>query len=193
MQTARRQTFRSGPGANHRRAMGNLVRPTWARRLDQLADLDSRLLRHVTRTRRAPTTFLLKVLCRLHDPDILSMLILGLVLSEASTFAERITIALVVTSLLVVVVKRTVRRARPSNDVQVLVPPDQFSFPSGHTAAAFAIALSMFGVFPWLVPSLLVIAMLVGFARMYLGVHYPIDVMAGAAVGMFVGSVVALL
>jgi undecaprenyl-diphosphatase len=193
MPTAHRQKIHPYRRSVHRRAPGDWVRPPWGRRLAQIADLDYRLLRRVTRTRRASTTFFLKTLCRLHDPDILSMMILAFVLGEGAIYAERITIALVITSFVVVVIKRTVRRARPSNEMQALVPPDQFSFPSGHTAASFAIALSMFGVFPWLVPALLVVAMVVGFARMYLGVHYPIDVMAGAAVGMLVGSVVALI
>ena len=179
--------------ATRRRAVRPGVRPQWARRLERLADLDDRLLSHVVRRRRQSVTYILKFLCRLHDPDVLCMLILALALVHGGIYAERITIALVVTSFLVVAVKRTVRRARPSAHLQECVPPDQFSFPSGHTAAAFAIALAMFGVYPLIVPSMLVLAMLVGYARMYLGVHYPVDVMAGAALGMLIGSVVALL
>lgn len=169
------------------------VRPHWGRRLEQLADLDDRILSHLVRHRRRTATFLLKFLCRLHDPDMLCMFILALALVQGGLAAERITLALVITSFLVVVVKRTVRRARPSIHVQACIPPDQFSFPSGHTAAAFAIALSMFGVYPYVVPSMLMLAMLVGFGRMYLGVHYPVDVMAGASLGMLIGSVVAIV
>jgi undecaprenyl-diphosphatase len=85
-----------------------------------------------------------------------------------------------------------VRRKRPALDIQASVPPDRFSFPSGHTAAAFAVAVAMTGTMPLLVPPLLVLAIIVGYGRMYLGVHYPLDVGAGAAVGLLTGSLVAL-
>jgi undecaprenyl-diphosphatase len=106
--------------------------------------------------------------------------------------ADRAALALIVTSLIVVIVKRAVRRARPALDIQASVPPDRFSFPSGHTAAAFAVAVAMSGVMPLLVPPLLVTAIIVGYGRMYLGVHYPMDVGAGAAIGLVTGSCVAL-
>jgi undecaprenyl-diphosphatase len=85
-----------------------------------------------------------------------------------------------------------VKRRRPALDIQVSVPPDRFSFPSGHTAAAFAVAVAMSGVHPLLLPPLLLVAIVVGYGRMYLGVHYPLDVGAGAAVGLLTGSCVAL-
>ena len=59
------------------------------------------------------------------------------------------------------------------------------SFPSGHTSSAFAIATSLSLSYPkWyiIVPSF-VWASVVGYSRMYLGVHYPSDVLAGAIVG----------
>jgi undecaprenyl-diphosphatase len=135
----------------------------------------------------------MKVLCRLYDPD---MVVLGIAIALFSPslvdIANRAGLALIVTSVLVVVVKRAVRRKRPALDIQASVPPDRFSFPSGHTAAAFAVAVAMTGTMPLLVPPLLVLAIIVGYGRMYLGVHYPLDVGAGAAVGLLTGSLVAL-
>jgi undecaprenyl-diphosphatase len=95
--------------------------------------------------------------------------------------------------VVVVVVKRTVRRTRPSEQIQASVPPDRFSFPSGHTAAGFAMAIAMSGTTPAAVPPMLVLACVIGYARMYLGVHYPLDVAAGAAVGLLTGSIVAIV
>lgn len=61
------------------------------------------------------------------------------------------------------------------------------SFPSGHTATAFAvfIGLSLFVSKTWQKISLLVLASLIGFSRIYLGQHFPADVLAGSVVGMF--------
>jgi undecaprenyl-diphosphatase len=156
--------------------MLNVETPEPLTRLARLVALDDRLLRRLVRSRRSGATFFLRVLCRLYDPD---MVVLA-------------ALALIVTSAVVVVVKRAVRRRRPALDIQVSVPPDRFSFPSGHTAAAFAVAVAMAAVHPWLLPPLLLLAIVVGYGRMYLGVHYPLDVGAGAAVGLLTGSLVAL-
>ena len=57
------------------------------------------------------------------------------------------------------------------------------SFPSGHTAGSFAAALAMSRCFPGERPLLLGIAASVGFSRIYLGHHYPSDVLGGGAIG----------
>lgn len=162
--------------------------------MERLIELDGALLERVVRVRSRPVTLLLRALCRAHDPDILAMLIAVLVFCgpTASRIATYIGAALISTSLVVVLFKRTVRRARPAGEFQALAPPDRFSFPSGHTAGAFALAISMFGAYPSLAPALVLVAVVVGWARMYLGVHYPIDVLAGVCIGVFTGSVVAL-
>src|SRR5690606_36314174 len=150
-------------------------------RMARLQALDDKLLRQVIRLRRSPATLLLRALCRLHDPDSLTFLICALWFMGpvGIDVANHAAIALVVTSIVVVIVKRTVRRTRPADEVQVLTPPDRFSFPSGHTAAAFAVAITMFGAIPMVAPALILVAILVGYGRMYLGAHYPIDLLAG--------------
>lgn len=163
-------------------------------RLARLVALDDRLLRRLVRNRRARATFMLRTLCRLYDPDMVIMAIAVAVFAPSlATVANYAGLSLITTSLLVLVVKRLVRRTRPAVEVQSVAPPDRFSFPSGHTAAAFSLAIAMFGAAPWLAPGLLLLAVCVGYGRMYLGVHYPLDVGAGAAIGLITGSVVAIV
>jgi undecaprenyl-diphosphatase len=83
--------------------------------------------------------------------------------------------------------KKVVKRPRPfrvlDGFVHLIVPSDFFSFPSGHTAGAFVVALSVAHYYPWLAIPAYLWAGLVGFSRIYLGVHYPTDVLAGACLG----------
>lgn len=85
-------------------------------------------------------------------------------------------------------IKLAVRRDRPFKthpDIQKHSDAGSLSFPSGHTSAAFSIATSVSLAFPkWYViaPSMLW-AGTVGYSRMYLGVHYPSDVLVGALIG----------
>ena len=64
-----------------------------------------------------------------------------------------------------------------------LLPPDQFSFPSGHTITAFAVALSLSRWHPDLAVGLLFCAISVAASRILLGMHFLSDVVAGAAIG----------
>lgn len=89
-----------------------------------------------------------------------------------------------------VILKPLVARPRPYdvNAVQLLIPPlSDYSFPSGHTGAAFAAASSLFFSKNRLWIPALVIAVLMGFSRLYLYVHYPSDVLAGALLGIMLG------
>lgn len=74
-----------------------------------------------------------------------------------------------------------------------LLPPDQFSFPSGHTITAFAVAVSLTLFYPTLAIGLLFCAASVAASRILLGMHFLSDVLAGAAIGSALGYTAALL
>lgn len=85
------------------------------------------------------------------------------------------------------IIKSFVKRERPFNmidEIENLIdPPDKYSFPSGHTAAAFVMAALISFQFPFLKIGLYSLASLIGFSRLYLRVHYPTDVLAGIVLG----------
>ena len=80
------------------------------------------------------------------------------------------------------------KRRRPFEIIQeiswLVKPPDKFSFPSGHTAGAFLMATLLSHFFPAVTVPVFVLAAAVGFSRIYNGVHFPSDVIAGLFLGM---------
>jgi membrane-associated phospholipid phosphatase len=97
--------------------------------------------------------------------------------------------AFIVSSIITQGTKRIVNRKRPFETYAFIVKRDDesggLSFPSGHTSAAFCTATSValrYRKWYFVVPSY-VFAVSTGWARMYQGVHYPTDVLAGAVVG----------
>lgn len=64
-----------------------------------------------------------------------------------------------------------------------LLPPDQFSFPSGHTITAFAVAISVSAFYPNLFTPLLFCAISIAISRILLGMHFLSDVVVGAILG----------
>ena len=83
--------------------------------------------------------------------------------------------------------KNSIRRKRPfeidTNVIFKIKPPDKYSFPSGHTAAAFLFASILTFQFNWILPIVFLWATFVGISRVYLKVHFPGDVLAGALLG----------
>ncbi len=68
-----------------------------------------------------------------------------------------------------------------------LLPPDQFSFPSGHSITAFAVAVPLSLFYPSLVLGLLFCAVSIAVSRILLGMHFLSDVIAGSALGAAIG------
>ncbi len=88
--------------------------------------------------------------------------------------------------------KNLVERPRPYDIIEGLQPlvarPKDFSFPSGHTGSSFAAATVFYRNLPkkygvWM----MLLAVLMGLSRLYVGVHYPTDVLAGMLLGITLG------
>lgn len=87
--------------------------------------------------------------------------------------------------------KRTIRRRRPNvglDDFEAsAINPDRYSFPSGHTCGAVGGAVAVYWSNPELAAAYGGLAGVIAFSRMYLGAHYPLDVLGGALIGALSG------
>jgi undecaprenyl-diphosphatase len=90
--------------------------------------------------------------------------------------------------------KRIINRRRPCEIQQcswaTLLPPDQFSFPSGHSMTAFSVTVPLSLCYPSLEAGLLFCAFSVAMSRILLGLHFLSDVLVGSALGALIGYTV---
>ena len=94
-----------------------------------------------------------------------------------------------VANLLVLILTNSYFRPRPFLEEETILlfyPPTDSSFPANATAVVFALAYGVWLGNRWLGVGAFALAALLGFARVYTGVHYPLDVLAGAAIGLFI-------
>jgi undecaprenyl-diphosphatase len=89
------------------------------------------------------------------------------------------------------ILKENIQRPRPplvEKEIQIRAPQyGGYSFPSNHAANTFAIATFLGACYPAAWFSLTLFAFIGAYSRVYVGVHYPSDVLAGALIGIFFG------
>lgn len=130
-----------------------------------------------------------KFITRFGDGGIFWMVLTILILIFAKDKRIGVTCGLALSgeALIIFIVKNIVQRPRPcwidhSVDMLIRIPKD-YSFPSGHSGASFAVAVSIFLYNKKYGACALVLASLIALSRMYLFVHFPTDVLAGMAIG----------
>lgn len=125
----------------------------------------------------------------------ITILLLLLIRRRTRRYGLMGVVSLATGSLIYLILNRIVRRTRPFIAVKGLAmlgtKPLNYSFPSGHTTSAFAVAVIVFLCLPrkYGIPAL-ILAALISFSRLYIGVHYPTDVLAGFLIGTLTAVVV---
>jgi len=164
--------------------------PVW---LETLLKLDARLS---ARLRVAERPGLLRTISAFlaHSGDSWFWALgLGLLLWQGGSLwrwrASGALLSVLVTALLVMVLKFTIRRRRPEGEWGAIYrSTDPHSFPSGHAARALMLAVLFVFLGPgWFAGILLVWAPLVALARVAMGVHFLSDVVAGGLLGIILG------
>jgi len=166
------------------------------RLLATLAAFDRRLFHRLTRDERRLVDASLTRLSNAANRSVLWIAIAGLIAILAGRRGRRAAlrgiVSIGITSTLVnLPLKYLARRGRPPmrrGDRPLPIGlPGSFSFPSGHSASAFAFATGVGLVEPRLLLPLLPLATTIAYSRLRLRVHYPFDVLAGAAIGVGMG------
>jgi len=169
-------------------------------RFARILSLDEALLLAFRRLHRPWRTALARTLTTMGDAKswtFVGVACLASFTREGWHLGLRLGVATGFATLLSQVLKRGLTRARPDASIvgfeALASNPDRFSFPSGHTAAAFSVAIAWANEPNGLGPAALLLATGIGLSRVYLGAHYPLDVAAGAVLGVVSGLAARLV
>lgn len=167
--------------------------------INYLLGLDSSILLWIQEfVRNAFLTPVFVIITRLGNSGAIWLVIsVIMLLFKKSRKAGIMSLAALLGSFIIdnMLLKNLVARIRPYEVIgglQLLIEKQSdFSFPSGHTGSSFAAAVILYRELPkkWGIPAL-VLAALIGFSRLYLGVHYPTDVICGALIGSLIAVTV---
>jgi undecaprenyl-diphosphatase len=169
--------------------------------IDPIETRDHRIMRRLNRW-RAPRWIRLWMICATRGGDgwLWYALLFAVALFGGEERLLAISTAVSATGagiLTFLWLKKATKRKRPCalepHCWATLLPPDQFSFPSGHTITAFAMSVSLCLFYPPLSPVLLFCAISIAVSRVILGMHFLSDVLAGSVIGTMLASAAYLL
>ena len=167
---------------------------------DRVRNLDRRLMRRSFRRRSAALDRSLVAVSQAANYSRLWLLVAGALALFGGHRGRKATERGIIAIALAATVangpaKLLVRRRRPrsSSRPALIRMPRSTSFPSGHSAAAFAFVTGACAELPELTPVLVPLAGAVAYSRVHTGVHYPSDVAAGVAIGIGCGVLAARL
>lgn len=128
---------------------------------------------------------------------ILLIAVAGIWLMKGKRLAFRALLAIIAAGILVTIIKRMFPVSRPLAvlpAVNMLGPSLRlYSFPSGHTAAIFSLTVFVRQRFMKLTPLFWVVVIMVAVSRVYVGAHFPSDVISGAGIGYLAGVLVSMV
>lgn len=170
--------------------------------MEKLVEMDGSILLWIQEhLRNGILTPVMKCITRLGNGGLIWLALIVLLLLFHSTRRTGITalLAMLLTLLVInLLLKNMIARIRPYETVvgltRIISAPTDFSFPSGHAGHAFAASVVFFRELPKKlgIPAL-VFAFLISFSRLYVGVHYPTDVLAGAILGTAMALLATLI
>lgn len=158
--------------------------------LQRVHHLDTLAFLWVHVTKRVQYRRSVRFISQTGDGPLYLLIALGLLVLEpvaGSHFFWAGIIAYLFDVSLYLLLKNIIKRDRPAVNISSyrawITPSDQFSFPSGHTAAAFLFACLILHFYPLFAIPCFIWASAIGISRVLLGVHYPTDLVAGALLG----------
>ena len=160
--------------------------------IESIIELDKTVLQFITDTFRGPVLdFLMPIITVLGDHGIFLMFCTLLLIIFPKTRKMGFTAALAMLMGFIfgnLIIKNAVARARPYTleefrSLLYISELSDWSFPSGHSLASFEVAVSVFAYNKKAGVGAIIVAIIIAFSRLYLVVHFPSDVLAGAIMG----------
>ena len=159
-----------------------------------MSQIDDKLFLKIFKdNRRGYFKSFMKLMSRLGDGYVWAFLYFSLYMFRikyAILYFARAAAAVFICIFVFLYIKSFFSRIRPykkHDKVPIMYPPDKHSFPSGHTMVGFAISFSVGSYSFGSAILFYTIASLIAFSRVYVGLHYPLDVICGIVLGSVIG------